>query len=68
VAENSNKRTRRKEGLQNPLTHAGAAPDPAYDSNERSDDRAEIMEPDGAPSPRAEPFPVGSGDARKHSG
>jgi hypothetical protein len=68
VPENSNKRTRRIEGLQNPLTHEGAPPDPGYDSNERADDRAEIVEPDGSPSPRAEPSPVGSGDARKHSG
>jgi hypothetical protein len=41
----------RKEGLQNSLTHDGAAPD-ADDSNERADDRVRILQPDGEPVPR----------------
>jgi hypothetical protein len=43
----------REEGKQNPLTNVGAPPDPNGDSNERADDRARIVEPDGSPSPRA---------------
>jgi hypothetical protein len=68
MSEEPRKQPSRNEGLQNPLTHEGAAPDPAYDSNERADDRVDIIEPDGTPSPRAEPRLRGSGDARGHSG
>lgn len=45
---------KRTEGRQNVLVNEGAAPDPSYDGNERADDRVEIVEPDAAPSPRAE--------------
>jgi hypothetical protein len=41
----------RKEGFQNPLTHEGAAPD-ADDSDERTDDKVRILQPDGQPVPR----------------
>lgn len=41
------------EARQAPLIHEGAPADPAYDSNERADDAATILEPDGEPSPRA---------------
>jgi hypothetical protein len=43
----------RKEGGQDPPTHAGARPDPKPDSNEAADDKASIVEPDGSPSPDA---------------
>lgn len=45
----------RVEGRQNPLIHEGAAADPASDTNEGADDKVRIVEPDGSPSPRADP-------------
>jgi hypothetical protein len=42
------------EQRQAPLIHEGASADAKYDTNERADDAATIVEPDGAPSPRAE--------------
>lgn len=45
----------RHEGHQNPLTHEGADPDPVDDANESADDRVDVQEPDGSPSPRADP-------------
>ncbi len=47
--------TGREEGRQNVLEHEGKPVDPNYDTNEKADDRVEIVEPDGeTPSPRAE--------------
>ncbi|HWL65719.1 MAG TPA: hypothetical protein VNP73_07075 [Actinomycetota bacterium] len=44
----------RKEGLQNPVIHEGAPSQPEHDTNEKADDRIEIVEPDGTDSPRAD--------------
>jgi hypothetical protein len=41
----------RKDGLQNPLVHEGAAPD-ANDANEQpANDKVRILQPDGQPIP-----------------
>ncbi len=48
------KKERTDDGLQNPLTHTGADPEPGYDSNERADDRVRIEQPSGEEAPRAE--------------
>ena len=41
----------RKKNHQNPLTHAGAHPEPRPDTNEVADRKATIVEPDGSDSP-----------------
>ena len=48
------KKDRSDDGLQHPLTHEGADPEPGYDSNERADDRVRIEQPSGEEAPRAE--------------
>jgi hypothetical protein len=43
----------REEGRQNVLEHEGAPADPNYDTNEKADDRAEVVQPDSeTPAPR----------------
>ncbi len=42
----------REEGRQNVLMHEGVEND-RRDSNESADEKVEIVEPDGSPSPRA---------------
>ncbi len=43
----------RAEGGQHAIIHEGAAADRAYDTNEGADEKVQIVEPDGTPSPRA---------------
>jgi hypothetical protein len=43
----------REEGRQNVVVHEGAPADPNYDTNEDADEKAEIVEPDGSPTPRS---------------
>ena len=43
----------REEGLQNPLIHEGVPPEGDRDTNEKADDRVEVVEPDGSESPRS---------------
>jgi hypothetical protein len=45
----------RKEGLQNPLTDTGGAPDREGDANARADEKVDVVQPDGRPAPRAKP-------------
>ena len=51
----------RDEGRQNVRVHEGASADPGYDTNEEADDKVEIVEPDGSPTPR-------SSEADEHKG
>ena len=40
-----------RDDLQSPLIHEGARAE-QYDGNEAADDKVEVVEPDGRPSPR----------------
>ena len=42
-----------KEGRQNVVVHEGAPADPNSDTNEDADEKVEIVEPDGSPTPRS---------------
>ena len=42
----------REEGRQNVLEHEGAPADPNYDTNEKADERADVVQPDKTPAPR----------------
>jgi len=43
---------KKKDDPQRPLVHEGASADRHHDSNEGADDKVEVVEPDGASSPR----------------
>ncbi len=42
------------DGMQHPLIHDGGGPAPTYHTNEKADDKAEIVQPSGDPAPTAE--------------
>lgn len=41
------------DGLQNAPVHDGGGPAPTDDTNERADDKVEVLQPDGDPAPSA---------------
>lgn len=42
------------DGLQHPLVHEGGGAAPTDDTNEKADDKVDIVQPSGDPAPHAE--------------